>query len=258
MKEQTDRFTPGANTQRLVFAFTLIELLVVVAIIAILAALLLPALKDAKEKAKQTVCMNNLKQIWNAVQMYASDYNGFYPMMNYYGTDTMTDPAMSFMRSEPADGAQYAGYVCWLWLLYPYHKNPAIYVCPDRRNNPLFGSAGGNWGWTYGIAYGFAAPVRANSTFVDPYNVSGSGHPWPFRLGDERYKENKIYIGEGGAGLSWYFLTVAGNGGAQDLPHRGGACCLFIDGHVERVPGSSPAFWQPDQTWFRPDYASRP
>src|SRR5690348_16758008 len=103
------------NFQRSTTAFTLIELLVVVAVIAILAALLLPALKDAREKAKETVCMNNLKQIWNSVQMYATDYGGYYPMMNYYGTDTMTDPAMSFMRSEPADGVQYTGYVCWLW-----------------------------------------------------------------------------------------------------------------------------------------------
>ena len=59
--------------------FTLIELLVVVAIVVILAAMLLPALSKAREKARQAVCMNNLKQIGLAFQMYASDYDNYLP-----------------------------------------------------------------------------------------------------------------------------------------------------------------------------------
>jgi prepilin-type N-terminal cleavage/methylation domain-containing protein/prepilin-type processing-associated H-X9-DG protein len=60
-------------------AFTLIELLVVIAIIAILAAMLLPALARAKEAGKRTACLNNLRQLSLSAQMYVGDNQGFYP-----------------------------------------------------------------------------------------------------------------------------------------------------------------------------------
>ena len=65
-------------------SFTLIELLVVIAIIAILASLLLPALASSKEQAKRIYCVNNLKSVGVAMQMYASDWNGSFPRCNQY------------------------------------------------------------------------------------------------------------------------------------------------------------------------------
>ncbi len=163
----------GAGRQRSgKAAFTLIELLVVIAIIAILAALLLPALQYAKDLAQDTYCMNNLRQLSVSVLSYTDDYNGRVPPHWNRGTDGVLRQQTKAPSNRwiiiTTNGKMRAG------LTYPdYADSPHVWYCPThtttnytRRHQDPDGTGYGlkhypNTGWNgqYYSSYAFPAVV---------------------------------------------------------------------------------------------------
>ena len=109
-------------------AFTLIELLVVIAIIAILAAILFPVFAKAREKARQSSCSSNQKQLGIAMLQYAQDYDGLIRATNS-GT-----AGLAICQPMQGDSQWQA-----LSYYYPYIKNQQVYVCPSVRANTSYG-----------------------------------------------------------------------------------------------------------------------
>ena len=110
--------------------FTLIELLIVIAIIAILAAMLLPALKNAKEQAKRIVCLGSLKQMGAGVHMYADDSNGEWPRFIPDASGDWTTNAAHCYGNWDAIGRLYAGD-------YVRSKNSFFCPCDDLNGGYL-------------------------------------------------------------------------------------------------------------------------
>lgn len=198
--------------------FTLIELLVTIAIIAIIAAILFPVFARAREKARQTVCMSNLKQLGIAWRMYADDHDETFPlyMCNTRGNMGYCAICPPFAKHPTA----------WPVAMWPYYKNSDILVCPSSRE--VIPQA------PHSLIDRTTTPHSAMS-----YNTNGmvmerslAGIPEPSRSvilvchgwtnGQLGYRPFKA---------PW--TSIGWDCASYPRQHNGGANVLFVDGHVK-------------------------
>jgi len=237
----------ASNGRRSRSGFTLIELLVVIAIIAILAAILFPVFAQAREKARQTSCLSNMKQIMTGVKMYAQDYD---------------EQSLYYWYSY---NAQLGAYTSFSEMLLPYIKNTQIFICPSASQNVS----------SYSTACGTVG-VKVVSTYIYPawlyYNYwswfgtimfagfpdergSDCVNPWQVCVGTEfvSYPAESAYLMEGFL-LDYYPVTgmqmgsaceigfdlnYSNNTGGAVWRHNTGMNFSFCDGHAKWIKGTN-------------------
>jgi len=202
-------------------AFTLIELLVVIAIIAILAAILFPVFANAREMARRTTCLSNLKSTGLALSMYMQDY------------DEMSVPWATITGVRGADGFAQS----WDRLIYPYTKSGEITGCPsDRSKRPFPANDGG-------------ITTLATRSYSMPGSMGGGwcpepkdGGPPPRALAAVPRPAETIYLTERdncAAGQSrqyWNWCAVNDAESETGWRHNAQGSFLFVDGHVKSFP----------------------
>jgi prepilin-type N-terminal cleavage/methylation domain-containing protein/prepilin-type processing-associated H-X9-DG protein len=191
--------------------FTLIELLVVIAIIAILAAILFPVFAKAREKARQTACLSNMKQLGLAWAMYSQDYD-----------ERSVPEYMCSTSGYPPGGKAY--FIRWSDRLDPYMKNSQIWQCPSDPIDQDWGKIGMYYGWSsFGATNGC-------------YNSGGAAIGRiqnPSEIGVFADTDNCPYPGNENTSIWGWQPPGYTTCGRFSNRHNNGANVSFADGHAK-------------------------
>lgn len=176
--------------------FTLIELLVVIAIIAILAAMLFPVFAKAREKARQTSCLANCRQMITATMMYTDDWDEIYPYGynpdgSLFPVGTYADGSLNMYDAAP-----------FVAMHQPYVKNHQLWFCPSTDKNPPESAklnADGTAPTNYQINSFIVFPDYWNSpkrpTGTGPVAASRVNDPCQILFWEDRYDSNGAHCG---------------------------------------------------------------
>ena len=208
--------------------FTLIELLVVIAIIGILAALLLPTLQKARERARQIRCMVNLKQIFIAMVEYGNDYDGYIvPFSLGQGKESWEDILKPYTKGGDDPWAGYRQKADGTWVKYDY----MLYFCPTRY---AMGQQASNSGYktNYNIN-SLVAGLPPTQQQADPWNPNpgNSNLPPLTRFSDHKYADKIAthFENDGWVAGNVMILTTEG---WLDYVHNDRTNILVLDGKV--------------------------
>ena len=192
-------------------AFTLIELLVVIAVIAILMAILMPALSRAREQGKRAVCLNNLKQLTFAWIMYAGDNDGKICAANVGHSDFGWVGSME--NTDPIDD-QIAAIKSG--MLYPYCKDLQLYKCPTGIRGESR---------TYSIVSSMNTNIGSNE----------KGKVFKNRNQVRRPGDRFVFVDEGKISNHAYNIhyDIPSWKDRPPLRHGNGTSCSYVDGHIE-------------------------
>lgn len=202
-------------------AFTIIELLAVIAIIVILAGILFPVFASARDRARATTCLSNLKQLGIASQMYIQAYDGLY-MPHDYRTGEFWFGKVEGQQVQIEES-----------LLYPFLKNGHIQRCPNFSGVFKFGGATAGYGYNYGyLTENWTAPGIAEGKLKRPADVVvfGDSASYEYWVDPPRVAES--------FGLFPPSSTIQFNSPSSQFRHSGRTNLVFADGHAaSALPG---------------------